>query len=398
MEITASSRQLMAWICQLEDLNPFPLSDTDDLISFGREQGLLSQADFPDVYARLVGLIDRGLLEATDPLGKVEEPVEPEDRARAMSHLRSTAQGRQWAQTPLEHSRDAEAASLRHKSPRDPQKVAVMYGRDGAARRVVFDLIRRLGLEPLEWDELVDRTGSAAPYNGEAVSAAFAVAQAVVVVLTPDDVGYLHPSLQGNREREDDREPTGQPRLNVVLEAGMALQSHPTQTVLVEIGRTRDISDLAGRNTVRLDGSASGFNSLANRLERADCPVRRTGADWLDFPEFPRLDALTREPGRSPAVVHDYDEDTDDIALEVRAAAERADVELTERQISFLVKLVTSTTEPFTSHSLRPSIPAPKPMGGSMNRLLRELHFGGLIGRNDGPERGYRPQHPVSVP
>jgi hypothetical protein len=140
----------------------------------------------------------------------------------------------------------------------------------------------------------VDRSGTASPYNGDAVAAAFHAAQAVVVVLTPDDVGYLHPMLRGSHEREDDREPTGQPRLNVVLEAGMALQSHPSKTVLVELGRTREISDLAGRNTVRLDGTAQTVNSLANRLQSAGCPVERLGSDWLDGGAFAQLDAYAR--------------------------------------------------------------------------------------------------------
>jgi hypothetical protein len=177
-----------------------------------------------------------------------------------------------------------------------------MHGRDEAARRAIFDLLRRLGLHPLEWDELVDRTGTAAPYNAQAVAAAFKETQAVVVVITPDDVGFLHPALRGPQEREDDREPTGQPRLNVVLEAGMALQSHPQRTVLVEIGRTRAISDLAGINTIRLDGSPAKLNSLASRLESAGCPVERKRSDWLDPVPFERLDAHTRDaPGRVEA-------------------------------------------------------------------------------------------------
>lgn len=79
----------------------------------------------------------------------------------------------------------------------------------------------------------------------------------------------------------------------------MALQSHPTRTVLVEIGHTREISDLAGRNAVRLDGSAEKFNSLASRLARAGCPVRRHRSDWLDPSALASLEALTRT---APAV------------------------------------------------------------------------------------------------
>lgn len=177
-----------------------------------------------------------------------------------------------------------------------------MHGRDELARRAVFDLLRRVGLEPLEWNDLVHLTRKAAPFNGDVVTAAFDAAQAVVVVLTPDDVGFLHPKLCGKEERDDDRNPTGQPRLNVLLEAGMALQSHPDRTLLVEIGRTREASDLAGRNTIRLDGSPEKLHSFATRLEDAGCPVRLTGSDWLDASGIRQLDALDRKAPRSSAL------------------------------------------------------------------------------------------------
>ena len=160
---------------------------------------------------------------------------------------------------------------------RDPRKVAVMHGRDSRARQWMYDWLRRIGLEPLEWSQLIARTGKATPYSGEAVEAAFELAQAVVVLLTPDEIGVLHPELNDPDANDDG----AQPRLNVILEAGMALQSHQDQTVLVEIGATRPISDLGGRNTVRLAGEPDGLNELANRLKGAGCPVNRSGSDWL---------------------------------------------------------------------------------------------------------------------
>jgi predicted nucleotide-binding protein len=176
---------------------------------------------------------------------------------------------------------------------RDPRKVAVMHGRDRDARGWMFDWLRRVGLEPLEWSELVQLTRKATPYNGEAVEAAFSVAQAVVVLLTPDELGSLHPDLSiGEGDRAD---PAGQARLNVILEAGMAFQSHPMKTILVEIGKTREISDLAGRNSIRLDGDPARLNDLANRLDDAGCAVRRTGGDWLDVSGLRSLAALQRE-------------------------------------------------------------------------------------------------------
>lgn len=178
---------------------------------------------------------------------------------------------------------------------RSPRKVAVMHGRDMHARRWMYDWLPRIGLEPLEWSHLVALTGNATPYSGEAVEAAFRRAQAVVVLFTPDEIGALHPELiEGDGSGIDERA-APQPRLNVVLEAGMALKSHEKETVLVEIGSTRPISDLAGRNTIRLRGDAGGLNELANRLERAGCPVDRSGTAWLETDELQQLAALRRK-------------------------------------------------------------------------------------------------------
>jgi hypothetical protein len=94
------------------------------------------------------------------------------------------------------------------------------------------------------------------------------------------------------------------------------------QTVLVEIGRTRQISDLAGMNTMRLNRSPEKFNSLANRLKRAGCPVQRTGSDWLDPGAFDRLDALHRLASHAQALTSPAD------ASEARLRARHISVEL----------------------------------------------------------------------
>lgn len=203
-----------------------------------------------------------------------------------------------------QESRETKSAVEKPRA-KDPNAVAVMHGRDATVRDAVFDMLRRWGLKPLDWDTLVDLTGSAAPYNGEAVEAAFMEAQAVVVVVTPDDVGYLHPDLHGAQEEECDREPTGQARLNVVLEAGMALQSHPGQTVFLEIGRSRLISDLAGKNAVRLDGTIGPFESLRRRLTTAGCGPNRSGQDDPDREAFDGLTAFTRAPDTRQIIERD---------------------------------------------------------------------------------------------
>jgi predicted nucleotide-binding protein len=88
------------------------------------------------------------------------------------------------------------------------------------------DFLRALDVRPLEWEQLVSGTGSASPYVGDVVRRAFDVCQAVVVLMTPDDEARLRPELRDEGEPEEAL--TGQPRPNVLLEAGMALAPAPT--------------------------------------------------------------------------------------------------------------------------------------------------------------------------
>jgi predicted nucleotide-binding protein len=178
----------------------------------------------------------------------------------------------------------------------DPRAVFVVHGRDLVAKQAVCGFLRDLDLRPLDWEQLVTATGSAAPYIGDAVSVAFQLAQAVVVLLTPDDEARLLPTLHGDEEPAHETNFTGQARPNVLFEAGMALASHPDRTILVEIGRLRPFSDVAGRHTVRLTGSAATLHALATRLQTAGCPVDVTGSGWLDESRFRELEAQDRRP------------------------------------------------------------------------------------------------------
>lgn len=233
--------------------------------------------------------------ETIDDLGELEmlrvEP--PINKVRVFS---LSMKGREEAERRFDPKVESAEPELAVERARDSRRVAVMHGRDPRARRWMYDWLRRIGLEPLEWGHLVQLTGKGSPYNGEAVDAAFRDAQAVVVLLTPDETGTLHPDLLKGSDASD---AGPQPRLNVVLEAGMALQSHPNQTILVEIGSTRPISDLAGRNTIRLTGLPDELNELATRLENAGCKVAKTGSDWLETDDLLELPALRRtaDPG-----------------------------------------------------------------------------------------------------
>lgn len=198
----------------------------------------------------------------------------------------------QHRSTMSEPSRTTSAAG-RSSAP-DPRKVFVVHGRDSDAREALFSFLRDLDLHPLEWEELVAATGSGSPFTGEVVARAFAEAQAVVVLFTPDDEARLHPSLHGPNEPEYEVKLVGQPRPNVLLEAGMAFGAQPTRTILVELGDLRPVSDLAGRNAIRLGSTPVPLQALVQRLRRAGCAVNDASPSWMDAGRFANLPAQRR--------------------------------------------------------------------------------------------------------
>ena len=107
-----------------------------------------------------------------------------------------------------------------------------------------------------------------------------------VVLLTPDDVVMLHPTLRSLQDPEFEKEPTGQARPNVLFEAGMAMGRSEGRTVLVELGNLRPFSDIGGRHTIRLDNSSQRRQELAQRLQIAGCPAKLTGTDWHTAGDF----------------------------------------------------------------------------------------------------------------
>ena len=164
--------------------------------------------------------------------------------------------------------------------------VFVIHGRDERARKAMFEFLRALHLKPVEWSHAVAASGAASPFIGDVIDHALNQAQAVVVLFTGDDNAGLRPALHSRTDGQDERRLQPQPRPNVLFEAGMAYGRVPERTVIVEIGRIRPISDLAGRHAIRMDNSAAKRNALAQRLKQAGCPVNTVGDDWLTTGDF----------------------------------------------------------------------------------------------------------------
>jgi predicted nucleotide-binding protein len=159
--------------------------------------------------------------------------------------------------------------------------VMVVYGRDARLKDAIFVFLRSLGLHPIEWETAVRSTGDATPYNRQVISAAFSAAQAVVVILSGDDEGRLLERFRQTTDEAHERNLTPQARLNVIFEAGMAFGSRASQTVLVEVGKLRPFSDIAGMNVVRFDGSDLKRRAFMNRLETAGCKLDTSGDRYL---------------------------------------------------------------------------------------------------------------------
>ncbi len=166
------------------------------------------------------------------------------------------------------------------------RQVFVVHGRDERLRQDLFAFLRALDLQPIEWSEALRLTGKASPYIGEVLDKAFDNAQAVVVLLTPDDEVRLVEELWLPNEENTEKEIHFQPRPNVLFEAGMAFGRNPDRTLLVQAGRVKAFSDVAGRHVVRLTNSPESRQDVAERLRTAGCAVSTSGRDWLRQGDF----------------------------------------------------------------------------------------------------------------
>jgi len=174
----------------------------------------------------------------------------------------------------------------------DPRAVFVVHGRNLDARNSLFRFLRSIGIRPLEWSQAIQLTGKASPFIGEILDVAFSQAQAVVVLMTPDDVAQLQEPYRSESDPPYEAQLTGQARPNVLFEAGMAMGRNPDRTIIVELGTLRPFSDIAGRHTIRLSNGSAARQELAQRLETAGCSVDLTGRDWHTEGDFERGYAL----------------------------------------------------------------------------------------------------------
>lgn len=184
---------------------------------------------------------------------------------------------------PRPHTTDQDDPRLRRVSvpsgPGDGRSVFLVHGRDAKKTQAMTEFLRSLDLKVIEWEQAVAMTGEPNPYIGDVLAAGLEAADAVVVLATPDDIVRLDPGLADN----DDPElvETGQPRQNVIFEAGMAMALAPTRTLLVATPGTKILSDIAGRHLAYLDNSSQARKRVVGRLQTMGLRVDDSGDQWL---------------------------------------------------------------------------------------------------------------------
>jgi len=297
--LRAEETRLLSREGELARLRREVLSAQDELSVLGR-RGAADAA--PGIFAADQDLAqwltrqienDHGLLEsdltrirracttATEELSQLRQS----DPAQLISPARRKAAGETTQQTSTS-SREALSSQSDHHDDDVTRRVFVVHGRDEAVKRKFYDLLESVGLQPVGWETLVAATGSASPYLHEVMTQGTQVAQAALILLTPDDLVRLNPRLlEPDGESYEDKL-SGQPRPNVLLELGMALMRYQNRTIVVTIGRMRPMADLAGLNYIRFDGSATGTEKLISRLRTAGCQVDVSRTDWLDPGRF----------------------------------------------------------------------------------------------------------------
>jgi predicted nucleotide-binding protein len=149
----------------------------------------------------------------------------------------------------------------------DPKKVFVVHGRDIERLNAINNLLKKIDLSSVSWEEAIKYTGKTAPFISEIIAAAFNNVQAVIVLFTGDEMVHLHEkfcSADDIKKRENELQRQSRP--NVIFEAGYSFGLYPNRTIFVKTEEHKDFSDLSGIYLMPFDNSDASEKALINRL------------------------------------------------------------------------------------------------------------------------------------
>jgi predicted nucleotide-binding protein len=183
--------------------------------------------------------------------------------------------------------------------------VFVVYGRDGKLRDAMYEFLGSLGLKVLEWGHAIRaaRGRGGNPYVNDAVAKIMEQAQAIVVMLSPDDEAKLKDQFVQKHERSIEGKHHGQARPNVIFETGIAIGTHHKKTVMVQVGRVKSFSDIGGMHIPYLSNEHKSRHEFANRLRDLGCKIDQDGDHWLRAGDFTPTPPKGRKPKRTKAAL-----------------------------------------------------------------------------------------------
>lgn len=168
----------------------------------------------------------------------------------------------------------------------------------------MYQFLGALGLKPQEWGHAIraaSRKGGN-PYVNEAVTKIMEQAQAIVVLLTPDDEAKLKEQFVGKHERQSEGKLRGQARPNVIFETGVAIGTHHRKTVMVQIGDVKPFTDIGGMHIPHFSGDEASRHDLVNRLTHLGCKIELPGDHWLRAGDFSPTSAKPKHNKRRAAI------------------------------------------------------------------------------------------------
>lgn len=168
------------------------------------------------------------------------------------------------------------------------RRVFVVRGRDEAVYQALSLFLNALDLRVVSWDEATTEAGGGTPHTLDIVRAGIELADAVIVLMTPDDLGYVKGEFYNpGRDHPNEAQETGQARQNVVFEAGWAMALGQNKVILTRVGAVRPLSDIDGLNYVWLTNDISSRRQLITRLRNCGLEVHENHDGWREAGEFP---------------------------------------------------------------------------------------------------------------
>lgn len=213
----------------------------------------------------------------------------PADRAEMRGHSASAPQERVATPSLQSLSKPTRVAKTVKKTKNN--SIFVVHGRDSELTDDMYDFLGAIGLNAIEWNEAIKAAkGGANPIVGDVIDQAMKKAQGIMVLLSPDEEAKLKSKFSSPRDKKVGlNKLDGQPRPNVIFEAGLALGAHSDKTILVQVGDIRDISDIAGKHMAHLTNTPASRKALAMRLrDKLDFEVNLDGDRWLEVGNFDR--------------------------------------------------------------------------------------------------------------